>query len=71
MIANAEHGPPMFLQQAAELRSALIGANRQSVTMLMLDGHRHMPTVMSINTKDAALSSAIETFVIDRSRHGL
>jgi len=71
LIANAEHDPPMFLQQAAELRSALTAANRQSVTMLMLNGHSHMSTVMSINTKDTALSSAIESFVTDSSKHGL
>jgi acetyl esterase/lipase len=71
LIADAEHDPPMFLQQAAELRSAFIGANRQSVTMLRLDGHSHMSTVMSINTKDTALSSAIESFATDRPKHGL
>jgi acetyl esterase/lipase len=70
LIANAERDPPMFLQQASELKKALLDANRQSVTTLILDGHTHMSTVMAINTNDTALSSAIETFINDKSKRG-
>jgi acetyl esterase/lipase len=68
LVVNAEHDPPMFLRQADELRKAFDRANRQSVSMLRLDGHSHMSTVMSINTNDTALSRAIEAFIGDKSK---
>jgi triacylglycerol lipase len=67
LIVNAERDPPMFLQQADELRNALDQANKRSVPMLRLNGHSHMSTVMSINTNDTALSQAIETFISEKS----
>jgi acetyl esterase/lipase len=68
LVVNAEHDPPMFLRQADELRKAFDRANRQSVSMLRLDGRSHMSTVMSINTNDTALSRAIEAFIGDKSK---
>lgn len=69
LIVNAERDPPMFLQQADELRNALDQANKRPVPMLKLNGHSHMSTVMSINTNDTALSQAIETFISEKSDH--
>ena len=68
LFVNAEHDPPMFLRQADELRGALDQANKQSIPMLRLNGHSHMSTVMSINTDETALSSAIETFISQQSK---
>ncbi len=69
LVVNAEHDPPMFLQQADELRTALDQANKTSVSMLRLEGHSHMSTVMSINTSDTALSGAIAAFIADEASH--
>jgi acetyl esterase/lipase len=65
LIVNAEHDPPFFLQQTAELRLASQHRNDRSAMFLILAGHSHMSTVMSINSNDTALSDAIETFVAE------
>jgi len=63
LVVNAEHDPPMFLHQAEELEFALAHANDREVKTLVLAGHSHMSTVMSVNSHDTALSDAIEEFL--------
>ncbi len=62
LIANAELDPPMFVQQAKQLRDAFSEAGKSSV-MLTLAGHNHLSTVYSINTDDKKLSDQIASFI--------
>lgn len=65
LVVNAEHDPPMFLRQADELKAALARVDRPEVKTLVLVGHSHMSTVMSINSRDTALAQAIAGFLGD------
>jgi acetyl esterase/lipase len=62
LIANAEFDPPMFVQQAKQLRDALREAGKKTV-ILTLAGHNHLFTVSSINTDDKSFSGQIASFI--------